>query len=89
MKVWITRHGQTALNKQQLMQGLYDEPLNEVGIEQVGQGHSGPAGAHHLNGLRGSQPSAQESSQPPQRRPERRPGRPGRTGRGSTERVCV
>lgn len=35
MKVWITRHGQTALNKQQLMQGLYDEPLNEVGIEQA------------------------------------------------------
>ena len=35
MKVWITRHGQTALNKQQLMQGVYDEPLSEVGIEQA------------------------------------------------------
>ena len=27
MKIWITRHGQTALNKQKLMQGLTDEPL--------------------------------------------------------------
>ena len=35
MKVWITRHGQTALNKKQLMQGLYDEPLNETGIAQA------------------------------------------------------
>ena len=35
MKVWITRHGQTDLNKKQLMQGVYDEPLNETGIAQV------------------------------------------------------
>lgn len=35
MKVWITRHGQTELNKQELMQGLYDEPLNETGIAQA------------------------------------------------------
>jgi len=34
MKIWITRHGQTALNKQKLMQGLTDEHLNETGIQQ-------------------------------------------------------
>ncbi len=35
MKIWITRHGQTRLNKQKLMQGLTDEPLNETGILQA------------------------------------------------------
>lgn len=35
MKIWITRHGQTNLNKEQLMQGLTDEPLNSVGIGQA------------------------------------------------------
>ena len=35
MKIYITRHGQTRYNKQKLMQGLTDEPLNEKGIEQA------------------------------------------------------
>ncbi len=35
MKIWITRHGQTNLNKEKLMQGLTDEPLNSVGINQA------------------------------------------------------
>lgn len=35
MKIWVTRHGQTNLNKKRLMQGLTDEPLNETGIQQA------------------------------------------------------
>lgn len=35
MKIWITRHGQTRLNRLHLMQGLTDEPLNETGIRQA------------------------------------------------------
>ena len=37
MKIWITRHGQTNLNKKHLMQGLTDEPLNETGLLQARQ----------------------------------------------------
>ena len=35
MKIYLTRHGQTNLNKQELMQGRTDEPLNETGIKQA------------------------------------------------------
>lgn len=35
MKIWITRHGQTRLNKARLMQGLTDEPLNDTGLAQA------------------------------------------------------
>ena len=35
MKIYITRHGQTRYNKQKLMQGRTDEPLNEKGKEQA------------------------------------------------------
>ena len=35
MKIWIARHGQTAHNKAKRMQGLTDEPLNELGLLQA------------------------------------------------------
>ena len=35
MKIWIARHGQTRLNHEKRMQGLTNEPLNEVGIQQA------------------------------------------------------
>lgn len=39
MKIYITRHGQTKYNKQKRMQGLTDEPLNDVGIQQAKNAH--------------------------------------------------
>ena len=35
MNVYITRHGQTRLNKMEVMQGRTDEPLDETGIKQA------------------------------------------------------
>lgn len=35
MKIWVTRHGQTNLNKNKLMQGIVDEPLNDTGRTQA------------------------------------------------------
>lgn len=35
MKIYLVRHGQTNLNKQKLMQGRVNEPLNETGIKQA------------------------------------------------------
>lgn len=35
MNIYLTRHGQTRLNKDELMQGLTDEPLDETGIAQA------------------------------------------------------
>ncbi|MGX8703393.1 MAG: histidine phosphatase family protein [bacterium] len=35
MDIWITRHGQTNLNRARLMQGRTDEPLNETGLAQA------------------------------------------------------
>lgn len=37
MKVYVARHGQTKYNKTKLMQGLTDEPLNEIGLSQAKQ----------------------------------------------------
>ncbi len=35
MKIYLTRHGQTDLNKEKIMQGRVDEPLNENGMDQA------------------------------------------------------
>jgi len=39
MNIWITRHGQTDLNKQKLMQGRIDKPLNQNGQNQAALVH--------------------------------------------------
>lgn len=35
MKIWVTRHGQTEYNRQHLMQGRTNAPLNETGLQQA------------------------------------------------------
>lgn len=35
MRIYLVRHGQTNLNKQRLIQGRVDEPLNKLGIKQA------------------------------------------------------
>lgn len=39
MRIWVTRHGQTDLNAQKLMQGRSDVPLNETGRGQAAAAH--------------------------------------------------
>ncbi len=46
MKIWLTRHGQTRLNKQRRMQGRTDEPLNETGIMQAEEARGQLADIH-------------------------------------------
>ncbi|MCR5293838.1 MAG: histidine phosphatase family protein [Lachnospiraceae bacterium] len=46
MKIYLTRHGQTNLNKKSLMQGLTDEPLNEKGLAQAGAMRERLGGLH-------------------------------------------
>lgn len=37
MKVYLTRHGETDWNKQKIIQGITDNPLNQIGINQANQ----------------------------------------------------
>ncbi len=37
MKLYLTRHGETDWNKQMIIQGITDNPLNEMGISQAHQ----------------------------------------------------
>lgn len=39
MNIYVTRHGQTRLNKKKIMQGRTNEPLNEIGREQAKKAH--------------------------------------------------
>ena len=53
MKIWLTRHGQTNLNKSRLMQGRTDEPLNENGIRQAREMLAGDVVGKISEGLKG------------------------------------
>lgn len=37
MKLYLTRHGETDWNKQLIIQGITDNPLNEIGLNQANQ----------------------------------------------------
>ena len=46
MIIWIARHGQTELNRKNLMQGRTDAPLNEKGIAQAKQSRKNIGDVH-------------------------------------------
>ena len=46
MKIWVTRHGQTELNRNKRMQGLTDAPLNETGLQQARKAAEALKGIH-------------------------------------------
>lgn len=46
MRIYLTRHGQTDLNQEKLMQGRTDAPLNAVGIRQAEEARRKIANLH-------------------------------------------
>ncbi len=46
MRIYLTRHGQTRLNKARLMQGRTDEPLNDTGRQQAREAREQLKGIH-------------------------------------------